>query len=184
MLTPNEAPKRKKILPHCRGGNAVPVERLMDHYSKAPEVKLKARKAITAGKRTKLGITRFLFEVFRQNELLPRQQKLTNNKIAAMLLEEYPNQEALHRGLRVGGKLSVNDYRRRYNSGTLVRDVLPERCSFRYNEQGFPVDSRNGRRVLTIDDQRKIWEGYKSKFSKMKRPARTLPDVTEPPRAA
>ena len=95
----------------------MPVDRLMAAYAKVKTVKLRGKKAKTQGKRTKLGITRFLFQVFQHNELLPRQDKLTNEQIAAMLLEEFPDQERLHRGLERGGKFGINDYRRRYNSG-------------------------------------------------------------------
>lgn len=176
MFSPNETQKKLQ-LPRRRGSLATPVERLMGYYSKAPEMRLRARKAKTAGKRTKLGLMRFLFDVFRQNELLPRKDKLTNEKIAAMLLEEFPGLESLHRGLEKGGKAGVNDWRRRYNSGTLIKDVFPDRCSFRYNAEGFPVESRVGRRVLSTQEQREISERYRVNF---KRPRRPLPDVAVP----
>jgi hypothetical protein len=174
MLNPTAKNEVKLRLPHRRGNYSMPVDRLMAAYSKVKTVKLRAKKAKTQGKRTKLGITRFLFQVFQHNELLPRQDKLTNEQIAAMLLEEFPDQDKLHRGLERGGKFGVNDYRRRYNSGTLVRDVFPDRCSFRYNVSGLPVDARTGRRVLSVTEQVKIAADYKSKFQRSGRARRTL----------
>lgn len=166
MLTPTAIRAKPQLkLPQRRAGLAVTVNSLMAAYSKAPpDMKIKARRAKTEGKRTKMGLCRFLFEVFRQNELLPRKEKLTNEKIAAMVIDEFPDQEKLHRGLIHGGKVSINDYRRRYNNGTLVKDVLPDRVSFRYNRDGLAVESRMGRRLLTIMDQNTISERFRQKW--------------------
>lgn len=137
-------------------------------------MKLRAKRSKTQGKRTKLGLCRFLYEVFRTNELLPRKEKLTNTKIVAMVLEEFPDQERLHRGLREGGKMSINDYRRRYNSGTLLKGILPPRISYRYNKDGLPVDFRGGLKLLTLADQKRIADKFQARWVRLGRSSRTL----------
>ncbi len=168
MLTQPEKPKKSQ-LPKDRG-LAVPIDRLMRHYAKSDGHQRRARKPKVQGKRTKKGLTQFLFDMFEQNEMAARIDKLTNEKMELMLMEEFPNHDPLIKGLQVGGKGGINDYRRRYNCGVLRRDVLPTRISFRYNKDGLRVDTRTGRRLMSVQDQAKYEQHFRDRFHNRKRP--------------
>jgi len=70
--------------------------------------------------------------------------------------------------------MSINDYRRRYNSGTLLKGILPPRISYRYNKDGLPVDFRGGLKLLTLADQKRIADKFQARWARLGRSSRTL----------
>lgn len=150
---------------HKRKGGisrAQTVKKLMDDYSGIPDTNHRRRKAVTCGKRTKMGIQQFLATIFEMNELNPRSKKLTNAAIQKLLLDEFPNRPNLHRNFDAG-KTSINYYRHLYNSGRLT-NRMPANISFRYNEVGIAVEPRHGKRPLTVPEKQQTIERYRKNY--------------------
>lgn len=109
-----------------------------------------------AGRRTKLSLGRFLAAVFETNELNPPHQKLTNAAIERLLFDEFPQKKEAFLRARKSGKGGVNYYRYLYNLGRLTGGIAPPYISFRYNDLGQPVDTRTGKRILTVREREEI----------------------------
>ena len=139
-------------------------EELMSRYEGIGDDKRpRKRKAVTCGKRTKLGIQEFLANVFEANELLPRSKKLTNAALESMLLEEFAHHAPLVKKVKEGRDHIINYYRHRYNLG-LLTGKSPPTISFRYNENGLAIEPRYGKRILTSEKRAEIIDKYRRKF--------------------
>tara|TARA_R110000824_G_C14774941_1_gene631339 strand:+ start:70 stop:561 length:492 start_codon:yes stop_codon:yes gene_type:complete len=117
----------------------------------------------THGKKTGLGIMSFWATLFEGNELLPKSKKMTNAEIERQVRSEFPHEETLLENLD-SGRQSVNYYRHLYNKGRMSKpkDVAPKNLSYRYNEEGFLVDTRTGKRILNeieIEEYVQRYEG-------------------------
>lgn len=121
MSKTKQAKKNPKSVPHSRG--------------------------VTLG----MGVCSFLASVFDANESLKnsagRMRKLTDEKIHQMLKEEFPGRTS---GIFTG-KVTINEYRQRYNKGDFSLGIPPERMSFRYDRSGRIVDARSGLHQLPIE---------------------------------
>lgn len=125
------------------------VKNMMKLYTSITDARRLPR---AVGKYAKLGLFQFLVEIFENNEQVSRENKLTNEAIKTLILDEYPDRKTLQDGFKTG-KYTVNYYRDLYNRGRLFpgprRGTPPTRVSYRYNELGLVVDIRSGTRVLT-----------------------------------
>jgi hypothetical protein len=133
------------------------VKSLMRRYRKVKDKRMKASRF--PGRCTGLGLFRFLAQVFDNNEKAPREDKLTNEAITAMLMEEFPHNKELIKGFKEG-KRTLNYYRDLYNRGRLTNDEPPPSISFRYNSDGLAVELRHGRTLLSITER----QTYARKF--------------------
>jgi len=109
----------------------------------------------TSGKTLGMGVCAWFCMVFEANEKLDKSKKLTDDMIAQMLVEEYPDHPRSLKYLSPGVP-TVNQMRGRYNRGEFSpRDpstgelVPPKIISFRYNEDGRKVNGRTGSKLLT-----------------------------------
>lgn len=118
MSKTKQAKKNPKSVPHSRG--------------------------VTLG----MGVCSFLASVFDANESLKnsagRSRKLTDEKILQMLKEEFPGRTS---GIFTG-KVTINEYRQRYNKGDFSLRIPPAKMSFRYDRSGRVVDGRSGLHLL------------------------------------
>jgi hypothetical protein len=121
----------------------------------------KPRKPSTCGQRSKLGVVQFVATIFQVNETLPRTRKHTDASINRMIAEEFPARKGIQKGI-VSGKMTASSYRYKYNTGTLT-GCEPPIISFRYNEDGYKVDQRTGKRLLSPDEQKTIIEKFRHK---------------------
>ena len=101
----------------------------------------------THGKISGMGIMAFWATLFEGNETLSKSKKMTNAEIERQIRLEFPHEETLMENLD-SGRQSVNYYRHLYNRGRMNKDVPPTQISYRYNEEGFIVDTRTGKRML------------------------------------
>ena len=121
------------------------------------------------GKRTGLGVCGFFIYLFELNELLPKDRKMTDAEIVRQCRIEFPNRDGIQR-LTVSGNMpvegsnakgpSVGHWRCRYNGGYIPLDWIsgifdsatgkwhPRLKSYRYNENGDPIDGRTGRVIM------------------------------------
>jgi hypothetical protein len=141
------------------------VETVMASYVNVKDIS-KPRKALSCGRRTKMGIQQFMATVFEMNELNPSSKKLTNSAIERLVMDEFPNRPSLIKGMRKGGKWTVNTFRADYNNGKLTQGMQPAKISFRYNELGQAVEPRNGRRVLTVAEKQETIQKFRNKYKR------------------
>ena len=117
----------------------------------------------SVGRKTKLGICSFCWNLFHANEELPRNRRLTNTALEYAVREEYSHRKVLIDSLDCKNS-SINDWRRRYNRGILIPTLgQPLRVSLRYNNDGSPVEPRLGRRVLSDADVAIVCESFEIK---------------------
>lgn len=104
------------------------------------------------GLRFGLGLTAFLRSLFEINESLPAHQKMTNAELERQVLKECGHVEATARSF-ASRTMTINKYRHKHNKGVLVTPhYIPLPLSFRYDVQGYPVDTRKGRIRLEPKD--------------------------------
>lgn len=141
------------------------------------------RKTVYCGKRTKLGLFEFLANVFIANERAAREDKLTNEAIEKMVIDEYNGETTLVKGFR-SKKNTINYYRDLFNRGRLTNDEPPPVISYRYNADGHPVELRQGIRLLSaaerLEYSRKFF-GIHSLLKQKKAEANRVPDATSQP---
>lgn len=113
----------------------------------------------TKGRRSKLSVMEFWYVLFEQNELRPRDKKMTNAEIARQMVAEFPDRETVQK--LIDKPCEVNTFRYLYNTRALLsyRKDRPKAISFRYNEAGDKVDSKTGR-ILTAIEIKKIIDKY------------------------
>lgn len=139
--------KRKKPRP---GKQPKRVKNMMRLYRGVSAKKKKKPQFV--GRCSGLGLFRFIAQVFEQNERVAREDRLTNEAIELMLLDEFGHNKALVEGFKTG-KRTVNYYRDLYNRGRMHNDEPPPVISFRYNSAGLAVDLRNGTKLLETKDR-------------------------------
>jgi len=141
--------------------NVAQLDKLLD-IQKTPDPPRKAWYR-THGRRTGLGIMAFWATLFEGNELLPKSKKMTNAELERQVRSEFPHEQTLLENLD-SGRQSVNYYRHLYNKGRMSKPkgTPPQHISFRYNEEGFVVDTRTGKRMLDeveVEEYAKRYQG-------------------------
>jgi hypothetical protein len=113
------------------------------------------------------GVTQFLSSLFEANELIPesqaRNRKMTDEQIAEMMKREFPGRGT---GI-ITGKVTINEYRIRYNKGHFSRMIPPEKMSFRRGKFGRIVDARSGKHFLLPEEIAKMQAEYEANRKKI-----------------
>jgi hypothetical protein len=133
------------------------VKNLMKRYRKVSDTP--HTKQRHTGRCTKLGLFSFMSQIFTNNESVPRDQKLTNDAIELMMIDEFPDHKAMIMGFKTKTR-TINYYRDLYNRGVMTNRVPPPVISYRYNQDGFVVDLRHGAKLLSTEEKRR----YAQKF--------------------
>ena len=117
--------------------------------------------SFTHGIRTGLGIRKFMEALFIRNETTRgKRLKLTNAALERAVRNEFPDRESVLNTTDGNGQ-TLSYYRHLYNQGKLYTyQGTPKWVSVRYNNEGEIVDTRQGKRILTAEDLRKICEKY------------------------
>lgn len=127
---------------------------------KIPNVK---QKHLTGGRPT-VHLTRtakmpwhdFVYALFETNEL--SKEKLTDIELAHLIAKEIPERHEVTKHYRRAPGMVTSLFRGMYNTSRLCRHLHPKYCSFRYDDEGYPVTSRGSLRLTTEDMRRKILE--------------------------
>lgn len=136
----------------------------------------------TIGRKTKESFTKFVAQLFVENELLANSMRkgqkdgkgkpvmpLTNDQLKAAIIHEFSHEEGTVASFECGNQ-SVEKLRNEYHQGLLARSNFPEDMpgrpriwSFRYNEAGQAIHptSRKGDRLLTNGDVRELPKRFK-----------------------
>ncbi len=115
------------------------------------------------GCRTKLGVAAFMWSCFKINEevdSLP--YRFTNAELIRQFNVEYKGSPKTITTLKEK-KPSINDYRHRYNRGTLCSWGDAPYLSFRWNKLNtlyLPVDLRTGTKAMSFGTLYKHWQRY------------------------
>jgi len=150
--------------------------------SRLPRKVARAISPRTVGRKTKESFTKFVAQLFVENELLAASMRkgqkdakgklimpLTNDQLKAAVIHEFSHEETTVASFECGNQ-SVEKLRNEYHQGLLARSNFPEDMpgrpkiwSFRYNEQGQVVHptSRKGDRLLTNGDIRELPKRFK-----------------------
>lgn len=120
---------------------------------------------ITSG----LGVGAYFASLFELNEILPREDKKTDEEILSLCEKEFPNR-SIWNGFKGGrwvdgaeyAKYSVSSYRTLYNSGRFTKGVIPEKLSFRYDENGNKI-TKTGKRLLTLEEEKQLIKEHEAK---------------------
>jgi len=129
---------------------------------KQPSPRKNKYQSRTKGVNFKGGICLWWATLFQANEALPPHKKLTDQSIKLAVLKEFPTLGYESKD-KLGppdetGRETVNYYRNLYNLGRLTSGKVPERKSYRYNEQGKRVNGRTGTRLLKENAETGEWE--------------------------
>jgi len=116
-----------------------------------------------SGRLTGANYTTYVATLLECNESLPKNDKKTDAVLAALITHEFPDWAPWRRHVEANTTASqISGLRHYFNIGRLRRGKLPDKISFRYNEQGEPISGGKGRRVLTALEIRDIVLKYRS----------------------
>jgi len=115
---------------------------------KTPGRMFTRRDASKGGVRHKLTFTQYLELLFSRNEIeAMKGSPLTNPQLEANIQEEFPQ---IVRSRRNDSKKTIGSYRTDYNKGRLfANQATPILVGFRYDDQGFVVQSAYANRYMT-----------------------------------
>lgn len=121
------------------------VEKLMkESLKKDPKV----RAGRTAGRRSGISFWEFLHSAFSVNEFNPRNKKLTDDQIEAILFREYTGKtlDKFKRGI-LKGNYTLGTIRAQFNAHKVCHKTnpKPKRVSLKYSGEGLPIKPRANR---------------------------------------
>ena len=130
------------------------------------------------GKTTKMGLSQFVYLLFKTNELRyvnqlkTGEKPLTDAMIADALIKEFGGKKGVKNFASrfESAKTGVSHYRGLYNFGRLSGFTPPEYFSFRYDGDGQRVDRNTGRYLLSVEEQKQLllkhqtwWDRWREK---------------------
>lgn len=130
------------------------------------------------GKTTKMGLSAFVYLLFKTNELRyinqlkTGEKPLTDAMIADALIREFGGKKGVKNFASrfESAKTGVSYYRGLYNFGRLSGFTPPEYFSFRYDQDGQRVDRSTGRYLLSTEEQKQLifkhqqwWDRWREK---------------------
>lgn len=141
---------------------------MQEFLSKIPKKLDEAPSCRIYGKTTGMGLSQFVYTLFKTNEIRYVNQLKTGDKpltdamIADALIKEFGGRKGVRNFAKRFdcAKTGVSYYRGLYNFGRLSGFTPPEYYSFRYDHDGQRVDRGTGRYLLSMEEQKHLLQKH------------------------